>query len=276
MSSWTSSPLPLSSQVGGHPGILATEDGSLIIKKALPLELEFYQTHALDPAFGPLRPFLPKFYGTLKLEGEVDGLNTDPLVSIVLENLAYPFSKPNILDIKLGTVHDNNTSLPVVTPKTYGKSIKVADLPDGIARFFPVASSPSLSSDPTKTSIRSFGLPKSILLPILESLREDITELLEAFQEVHLCIVGGSLLIIYEGDWERAAEGVKRFLFDDENSNESGGKKRSGPPYTLSLIDFAHTRVTPGQGPSQGVLLGLSTVRKLLDGRIEQVRHAEV
>ena len=80
MSSWTSSPLPLSSQVGGHPGILATEDGSLIIKKALPLELEFYQTHALDPAFEPLRLFLPKFYGTLKLEGEVDGSNTDPLV----------------------------------------------------------------------------------------------------------------------------------------------------------------------------------------------------
>jgi len=134
----------------------------------------------------------------------------------------------------------------------------------------------------------------------LESLREDVTELLEAFQEVHLRMVGGSLLIIYEGDWERAAEGVKRFLLEDENSSESGGeenedgddeeedeeddedendlegKKRSGPPYTLSLIDFAHTRVTPGQGPSQGVLLGLSTVRKLLDGRIEQVRHADV
>jgi inositol-polyphosphate multikinase len=193
--------------------------------------------------------------------------------------------------------------LPVVTPKTYGKSIKVADLPDGIARFFPVASSPSLSSDPTKTSIPSFGLPKSILLPILESLREDVTELLEAFQEVHVCMVGGSLLIIYEGDWERAAEGVKRFLFEDENSsgggeNEDGddeedeeededdeddedendleGNKRLGPPYTLSLIDFAHTRVIPGRGPNQGVQLGLSTVRKLLDGRIEQVRHAEV
>jgi len=80
MSSWTSSPLPLSSQVGGHPGILATEDGSMIIKKALPLELEFYQTHALNPAFESLRPFLPKFYGTLKLEGEVDGPTTDTLV----------------------------------------------------------------------------------------------------------------------------------------------------------------------------------------------------
>jgi hypothetical protein len=80
MSSWTSAPLPLNSQVGGHAGVLTTDDGSLIVKEALPLELEFYQTHASNPAFEPLRPFLPKFYGTLKLEGTVDETNTDTLV----------------------------------------------------------------------------------------------------------------------------------------------------------------------------------------------------
>jgi hypothetical protein len=66
--------------VGGHAGVLTTDDGSLIIKEALPLELEFYQTHAPTPAFEPLHPFLPKFYGTLKLEGEVDETHTDTLV----------------------------------------------------------------------------------------------------------------------------------------------------------------------------------------------------
>ena len=66
--------------MGGHAGVLTTDDGSLIIKEALPLELEFYQTHVSSPAFEPLRPFLPKFYGTLKLEGEVDETNTDTLV----------------------------------------------------------------------------------------------------------------------------------------------------------------------------------------------------
>jgi len=128
----------------------------------------------------------------------------------------------------------------------------------------------------------------------LESLREDIVELIEAFREVNLRMVGGSLLIIYEGDWERAAEGIKLFGLDEsesgdaaadgeneENSDEEEegeddeNKKRPGPPYTINLIDFAHTRITPGQGPDQGVLLGLDTVRKLLDGRIEQVRNAE-
>jgi len=125
--------------VGGHAGVLTTNDGSLIIKPALPLELEFYQTHVSEASFEPLRPFLPKFYGTLKLEGKLDENNTENLAvmpvdepperhkdkclcytlhlnylsciffiqSLVLENLGFAFNKPNILDIKLGTVlHD--------------------------------------------------------------------------------------------------------------------------------------------------------------------------
>jgi inositol-polyphosphate multikinase len=180
----------------------------------------------------------------------------------------------------------------------YGKSIKASDLPDGVARFFPIAPTPS--TEPKECVTPSLGLPKSILLPILESLREDVAEILEAFQDIHLRMVGGSLLIVYEGDWERAAEGVKLFGLDEssdieerenndederddeddeddgEEEGEEGGQKRPGPPYTVKLIDFAHTRIKLGQGPDQGVLLGLSTVRKLLDGRIEQVRTAEV
>ena len=129
--------LPLSSQVGGHAGVLTTEDGSLIIKPALPLELEFYEKYSSHPSFEPLWPFLPKFFGTLKLEGTLDetkpeSLTVKPLEgaeavqkdefslrfpnlflflsrlwslqNLVLENLTHSFSKPNILDIKLGTV----------------------------------------------------------------------------------------------------------------------------------------------------------------------------
>ena len=71
--------LPLSSQVGGHTGMLTTEDGSLIIKPALPLELEFYEKYSSHPSFEPLRPFLPKFFGTLKLEGTLDETKPESL-----------------------------------------------------------------------------------------------------------------------------------------------------------------------------------------------------
>ena len=96
---------------------------------------------------------------------------------------------------------------------------------------------------------------------------------------------------MYEGDWKEAAEGINTFFKegdsdeeqeqdeedeeeeDDDESDGGGGKKRPRPPYCVKLIDFAHTRFKPGEGPDEGVLLGLSTVLKLLDGRIEEVRN---
>ena len=66
------STIPLASQVGGHSGVQTSEDGSLIFKPAVPLELQFYQSALSNPVLAPLVPFIPKFYGTLKLEGQVD------------------------------------------------------------------------------------------------------------------------------------------------------------------------------------------------------------
>ncbi|KDQ59794.1 hypothetical protein JAAARDRAFT_33371, partial [Jaapia argillacea MUCL 33604] len=401
--SGTSSPLPLANQVGGHPGVQTTPDGSLLIKTSLPLELQFYQTTVSDPAFARLRRYIPKFYGTLKLEGRVEG-GEDGLTlgvdgagggqvvvggidktgvgedkdSLVLENLSYAFLKPNILDIKLGTklydqfdappekkakmektakhttsgetgvrltgfqVYDNTTGEPIVTPKSYGKSIKPSDLPEGFRRFFPLAATtshdptrhhpslhiniPSTSSHPPNT-----GLPLATLLPILISLRADVAEIREVLEEIELRMVGGSLLIIYEGDWERAERGVewmethvgdeedededeegeegddegeggddvdmeeevkgkgeRGVNFEDaddevtedsplgsgsgsdsgEEGDDDGSGKKPGPPYTVKLIDFAHTRLCPGMGRDEGLLKGLDTVLRLLDGRI--------
>lgn len=76
----------LSSQVGGHAGVLSSDDGSLIIKPCLHLEREFYDDLAASSAasvladrgvqdapasspFESLRPWVPKYYGTLRLEG---------------------------------------------------------------------------------------------------------------------------------------------------------------------------------------------------------------
>lgn len=45
------------------------------------------------------------------------------------------------------------------------------------------------------------------------------------------------------------------------------------PPFTLRLIDFAHTRLCEGEGPDQGVLKGLETVVRLVEGRIREVEE---
>ena len=183
-------------------------------------------------------------------------------------------------------VYDLNKNVPIITPKSYGKSIKPADLPDGIARFFPVPSSagkaktttPSpLTSSPSESGpVVGTGLPANILFPILINLRESVFTIRDELSKVHLRMVGASLLIVYEADWKRAEEGFDSwYKEEDEDEDEERGKEKPGSPYTVKLIDFAHTRLKPGQGPDEGLLKGLDTVIQLLDGRIEQV-HALV
>ena len=58
---------PLTTQVGGHAGVQTTDDGSLLIKPAVPIEHIFYQSVTAEPAFAPLRPWIPRFLGTLRL-----------------------------------------------------------------------------------------------------------------------------------------------------------------------------------------------------------------
>ncbi|KAF9480849.1 SAICAR synthase-like protein [Pholiota conissans] len=346
----------LESQVGGHAGVMTTEDGSLIIKPALARELEFYQALQSHDMLAAFRPFTPKFLGVLKLQGQVDPAHGDALESlvnlqpvaeqkdellflesIVLENLSFGFSKPNILDVKLGTVlhdedappdkvermlktarettsfetgirltgfqvYDNITSKPINTPKSYGKSIKPSELAEGLARFFPVGSPiPALLSESDGTP--SHGLPRDTLIPLLKAIRSEIAMIREILASVEMRMVGGSLLIIYEADWEKAAVSIQKHLerqeeatrrrevgvmknaYEDEDENDEDedeedededeededGPPKLGPPFIVKLIDFAHTRLKPGYGPDVGVLRGVDTVLNLLDTRLESV-----
>lgn len=137
---------PLAAQVGGHAGVQTTEDESLLLKPALPREIDFYQRLAAaddQDELSKLRKWAPKFLGVLKLEGQLKDSNavgnecdgsvevvpvhgkiapedqdmsirstvsafrlvlSDQAQRLVLENVAYGFVKPCILDVKLGTV----------------------------------------------------------------------------------------------------------------------------------------------------------------------------
>lgn len=57
--------IPFQYQVGGHPGLRATADGSRIIKPCLPSERHFYQSviSANAQSFKLLSKHVPAFYG---------------------------------------------------------------------------------------------------------------------------------------------------------------------------------------------------------------------
>ena len=89
MASTSTTIQPLESQVGGHAGVLTTENGSLMIKPAVPTELAFYERLQLDSNLEDLRAFTPTFLGTLKLMGKVDEFKTGSAVleSVLLDSV---------------------------------------------------------------------------------------------------------------------------------------------------------------------------------------------
>ncbi|WVQ72158.1 hypothetical protein IAR50_001703 [Cryptococcus sp. DSM 104548] len=187
---------PLSNQVAGHDGVMSDASGSLVIKPALPREIAFYQmltsAEREDPIYA-LKGFVPQSYGTLRLEGQlrpsgdVDTSVKDAVPeSVVLENLSYAYTRPNIMDAKLGTVlfgpdaneekrkrmdkqahetttHETGLRLTgcqtwhaptgsyISTPKSFGKTITASQLPSGMVRFFPLPADeiPSLATPPS-------------------------------------------------------------------------------------------------------------------------------
>lgn len=351
---------PLAAQVGGHAGVQTTEDESLLLKPALPREINFYQRLAAaddQDELSKLRKWTPKFLGVLKLEGQLKdssavGNGCDGNVEIVpvhgkiapedqerlvLENVAYGFVKPCILDVKLGTVlydedappekqarmikaaqnstsaetgvrltgfqvYGNDSAKPILTPKSYGRSIKKEQLPDGIEMFFPVSSAPyPTPPNPIETSESGMskshpGLPPLLLHCVLTTLQADLEDLKATLTNIEMRMVGGSVLIVYEGDWERASTAISTpsgtaATSEDEDDeveveiDENGQivlesipdeaieeeEEHQAPLCSLSLIDFAHTRLIDGAGPDEGVLKGIQTMIDLVRQRKDKV-----
>ena len=173
----------------------------------------------------------------------------------------------------------------MITPKSYGKSIEPSDLPTGIARFFPISGSSGSAADPplavdSEKFAQGGGVSSKLLVPVLEGVLALVRGLMEAVGKTEMRMVGVSALIVWEGE-ERTLEAALATASspDVDSQSESGseeemegGPRTIGPPFTVRLIDFAHAYAVPGQGPDEGVLKGLQTVIKLLEGRIEQVK----
>ncbi|KAJ1309366.1 hypothetical protein OPQ81_006145 [Rhizoctonia solani] len=167
------------------------------------------------------------------------------------------------------SVYDPSSLTYTVTPKEYGKSIKAEQLSEGIARFFPET------------------VPREALLRVLGLVHDKLVEIQQALAETEIRMVGGSVLIVWEGDptaLVRAIEAIDQGRdvleesddevdFDDEVEVDESARK-PGPAIVVKLIDFAHTRLVPGQGPDDGVMIGMGTTIKLLEGRIRELRVA--
>ena len=58
---------------------------------------------------------------------------------------------------------------------------------------------------------------------------------------------------------------------EDDGTRVDARRARRCPPVSLRLNDFAHTRLAEGEGPDEGVLLGLKSLVDLVNRRKEEV-----
>lgn len=247
----------------------------------------------------PLYSWMPTFLGTLN-EGEQ---GTEGGKYIVLENLLHGFSEPNVMDVKLGKVlYDNEASVEkrerlaqvsktttsgslgfricgmklkrnkmveqvdpahvepdeddyVFLNKHFGRSRTEDNIEDSFRLFF---ANSKLSPERVKTLKRTF----------LHRLQLLYNTLLE--EEVRM--VSCSLLFIYEGEpkrWDALndRDSLLRDEFidsgdeDSDSENESTGGKTGLS--SLSLIDFAHSKLVPGEGYDEGLVDAIENLKTL-------------
>jgi len=168
-------------------------------------------------------------------------------------------------------VFDVGTREYITTPKSYGKSITSSQLPEAFAKFLPVLSptfNPSKSAE-TAQALEStpMGYPAALLTQVIDGIYADVATIKSAMEQLYLRMVGGSLLVVYEGD----TEVLKLALSGEEN----GGPKP--PAYRVKLIDFAHTKLKSEQdGVDKGVILGMETTLKYLEGRKGEIVEGAV
>lgn len=234
--------VPLTTQVAGHDGVLSDENGFVIIKPCTDNEIGFYEQCLKDvPA---MLNCIPAFMGTLELNTPETLASMAPEVSaqiqdnlpdhlldpafsppnvlyeraVVLENLAFGYSKPCILDLKLGSVLCDGASTPekfarlqkVSESTTSGKlgvrvaGMRVWDSEDNAFREFERSWGKTLDVQ----TIYSQGIAKFFSARIRPQQKrliatrflEDIQRIIDIMDDVEVKIFSPSLLLVYEGD----------------------------------------------------------------------------
>jgi len=125
----------------------------------------------------------------------------------------------------------------MLTPKSFGKSIKAEEMPSGMIRFFPsptdevpslvLPATPPASASTTedKTPIPSIGggvtllegiyrihaIPAKTMLRVLALIDKQLSDLETVLQSLEMRFVGASVLIVYEGDLTRLDDALAQW-----------------------------------------------------------------
>lgn len=154
--------------------------------------------------------------------------------------------------------------------KHYGRNLKTEEFEAGLAKFFPFPISTGGGDDSPKAQRRQeqIGLVLDYFLNRLKHIHSILST-------KEFIMRAGSLLFVYEGKESAFTSKLDKFESlqtaeaqdkepveedADEEEDEVTAQDVQDQLFKLDLIDFAHTRFTPGKGPDEGVLKGIQVL----------------
>jgi inositol-polyphosphate multikinase len=135
----------------------------------------------------------------------------------------------------------------IAFPKTYGRTLTTETLPDGFSTYF------SSLKNPTHRRL------------IIQRMIADVEAIQAMLLRHESRMYSSSLLFVYEGDAEALEDGIQEEAREEviEEDMEDEDEENERIPQFISkikLIDFAHARFCPGEGPDMNVLPGVEKV----------------
>lgn len=215
------------------------------------------------------------------------GIRSTDNIAIVLENLYSGFKRPSVLDVKLGTVlwdesasaekrerldlvsatttsgihglriagmsiWDPSSASRQAYDKQFGRSVKPDALVDAFAQFFKY-----IDAAETKHELAA-------------KIYEEVDFIHHIIADYEVRMKSASVLIVFEGDPK--TYDTKRTLLQQQEqleeeheccSDSEEEQSKESQFVKVKIIDFAHSKFTPGLGPDENILKGLVKLRRV-------------
>ncbi|KAF1955733.1 SAICAR synthase-like protein [Byssothecium circinans] len=307
----------------GHDGVLSDPTGAVVVKPCTTAEIAFYESVAeshLD-----LAPHLPTFLGSLTLsndqeaaraaadtgtiitaEGTIErlhGRKLDTELHIVLENITHGFTKPNVLDLKLGKQLWDEQTKPekrarldeVANSSTSGslgfriagmrtwKGESTLEVPSDLKEFvegkdgdgywvYNKMYGRKFTTEDIKEGFEAYILPQGSALEHLARAQEvlafflgEVKDIISVFEKKESRMYSASILLVYEGDVDAYAK-TKKTLRSVGLEDEADDDEEEDLPKlaAVKMIDFAHATWTEGQGSDENALRGMRSTAGIL------------
>lgn len=304
-------------------GVLSDPTGAVVVKPCTRTEIDFY--HSVVANHPDLAPHFPAFMGELSLaadqgaakeavesdtivtaDGTVErlhGKKLDTDLHIVLENIAYGFKRPNILDLKLGKQLWDEKAKPekrarldeVANSTTSGslgfriagmrtwKGEAVPEVPSELKEYTESSDKDGywvynkmygrkFSTEDIKEGFEAYVLPQGKSLEQLARAQEilafflgEVKDIISVFEKKESRMYSASILLVYEGDVDEYAK-TKKILRSVGAEDDEGDDDDEDPPKlaAVKLIDFAHASFREGEGSDENALRGMRSTAGIL------------